>query len=103
MFGQSQVPYLQTTNPAGSAVFNGTMYLFYVHTGQPNGYLFYQTSDGATWSTPTPVPQAQQLALVAEPRATVFNNRLYVFYTSTDSQIHYWSMDAYGTWNSSTG
>lgn len=105
MFAQSQVPYLQTSNPGGSAVFNGTMYLFYIHAGQPNGYLFYQTSDGTTWSTPSAVPQAQQFTMSAngEPRAAVFNGRLYVFYTATDAQIHYWSVDAYGNWNSATG
>jgi hypothetical protein len=101
---QSQIPYLQTTNPAGSAVFNGVMYLFYVHAGQPNGYLFYQTSNGTTWSTPTAVPQAQQhiMASSGEPRATVFNNRLYVFYTS-GSTIYYWSMDSAGNWTSVAG
>jgi hypothetical protein len=103
---QSQVPYLTTTSPGAAVVFNGTMYLFYVLGGQPTGgYLHYQTSDGTTWSTRVTVPQAQYYSLAAnsEPRATVFNNRLYVFYTCSDTRVRYWSMDASGNWNSTAG
>lgn len=105
LFAQSQVPYLQTNAPAASTVFNGSLYLFHVKSGQPNGYLFYQTSNGTSWSTPSPVPQSQLylLASSSQPRATVFNGRLYVFYTASDSQIHYWSMDSAGNWNSTAG
>ena len=102
-FAQSQVPYVQTSQPAGTAVFNGTLYLFYTLTGQPNGYLFYVTNNGSTWSTPSVLPQSQSYTMTGEPRATVFDNRLYVFYTATDAHIHYWSMDASGTWNSTAG
>jgi hypothetical protein len=103
---QSQVPYATSTAPGGAVTFNGTMYLFYVLGGQPaGGYLHYQTSDGTSWSTRVTVPQSAFYGIASNsaPRATVFNNRLYVFYTCGDTKIRYWSMDASGNWDSNAG
>jgi hypothetical protein len=103
---QSQVPYATSNSAPGAVVFNGTMYLFYVLGGQPTGgYLHYQTSDGTTWSTRVTVPQAAFFSIASNsaPRAAVFNNRLYVFYTCGDTKIRYWSMDASGNWDPNAG
>jgi hypothetical protein len=104
--GQTQVPYATSPSPGGAVVFNGTMYLFYVLGGQPTGgYLQYQTSDGTTWSARMTVPQSSPYYIAANsaPRAAVFNNRLYVFYTCGDARIRYWSMDPAGNWSSNAG
>jgi hypothetical protein len=83
----------------GAVVFNGVLYCFF----SDNLDLNYRTTTGGDiWSEPVVVPRRStyfQTEEMSGPVGTVFNNRLYVFWTShSTGAVIYQSMDASGAW-----
>jgi hypothetical protein len=99
------VPGSDMSGPPGAVEFNGKLWVFFEYFNSPLRWG-YQTMDATgTWSSIQYLSaEPSTTDWVFAPRAVVFNNRLYLFWsqnTQLQGRQYLWyrSMDQFGTWS----